>query len=273
MKSSILGVDSGELVPQIKLKVNKMSLLKNKPDFETEDAGTATANAATTAEATTKTEAKVETKADPKVEAKAATSTAVAEKTSGALAAAKFDMRVMETFKDALPVEYNTLAQVVAQQGSLIDRETKTVLGDKVVFELLSYQDSFVVSPEDDDASDELVKYSNDGVICSEGTNVQDHLNFLKENGFPKARLKQRVVLVGAVESAAKSDKFNGSLVQLDLSPASRTQWIRFTANIAYGLKIGKFKPEQVSRISAETTLAQGKGNDTFTLVQFNVVQ
>lgn len=237
-----------------------MSLLKNKPDFEAEDTG------ADAAAAQPETTAKAEVKVDPKA------STAVAAKPqAGALAVKQFDMRVMEAFKDALPVDYNTLSQMTAQQGSFIDRETKVVLGDKIVFELLSYQDSFVVSPEDDDAPDDMVRYSNDGVTCSDGTDVQEHLSFLKENGFPKARLKQRVVLVGAIESAAKSDKFNGSLVQFDLSPASRTQWLRFTANLAYGLKIGKFKPEQVSRISAETTLAQGKGNDTYTLVQFNV--
>lgn len=240
-----------------------MGLLKTKPEFETEtDAADSTATVAQAAAAASPAE----------TTAAASTQTAVATKQASALAVSKsVDLRVMEVFKDALPVDYNTLSQMTAQQGSFLDRETKTVLGDKIVFELLSYQDSFVVSPEDEDAPDDMVRYSGDGVVCSDGTMVQAHLEFLKANGFPKARLKQRVVLVGAVESAAKSDKFNGQLVQFDLSPASRTQWVRFTANVAYGLKIGKFKPEQVNRISAETTLAQGKGNDTYTLVQFNV--
>lgn len=242
-----------------------MGLLKNKPEFETEDNAAATATAEVKPEATAKADTKTEAE-------KPSTQTAVATKPASAIALSKsVDLRVMEVFKDALPVDYNTLSQMVAQQGSFIDRESKTVLGDKIVFELLSYQDSFVVSPEDDDAPDDMVRYSGDGVVCSDGTMVQAHLEFLKENGFPKARLKQRVVLVGAVESAAKSDKFNGQLVQFDLSPSSRTQWVRFTANVAYGLKIGKFTSEQVNRISAETVLAQGKANDTYTLVQFNV--
>lgn len=241
-----------------------MGLLKNKPEFETEDGAEGTATATAKAEP-------VKASADTAAAA-TSTQTAVATKPASAIALSKsVDLRVMEVFKDALPVDYNTLSQMVAQQGSFIDRESKTVLGDKIVFELLSYQDSFVVSPEDDDAPDDMVRYSGDGVVCSDGTMVQAHLEFLKENGFPKARLKQRVVLVGAVESAAKSDKFNGQLVQFDLSPSSRTQWVRFTANVAYGLKIGKFTSEQVNRISAETVLAQGKANDTYTLVQFNV--
>jgi hypothetical protein len=197
--------------------------------------------------------------------------TAVAVKPASALAVAtKVDLRVMDSFKDAMTVDYNTLSQVIATNGNFVDRESKTIMGDTVVFTLLSFQDSYVVSPNDDNAADELVKYSNDGKVCSDGTDVQQHLAFLKDNGFPKASLKQRVVVVAAIESAAKTDKFNGTLMQFDLSPASRTQWMRYTANVAYGLSVGKFKPEQVSRVKAETVLSQ-KGTDTFTLVQFNV--
>jgi hypothetical protein len=197
--------------------------------------------------------------------------TAVAVKPASALAVAtKVDLRVMDSFKDAMTVDYNTLSQVIATNGNFVDRESKTIMGDTVVFTLLSFQDSYVVSPNDDNAPDELVKYSTDGKSCSDGTDVQEHLVFLKQNGFLKASLKQRVIVVAAIEGAAKTDKFNGALVQFDLSPASRTQWMRYTANVAYGLSVGKFKPEQVSRVKAETVLSQ-KGTDTFTLVQFSV--
>jgi hypothetical protein len=246
--------------------VIKMTLIKNKtpaatatPAFEGDD-DSATTTATTTATATSDTKA-----TDVKSE------TAVAVKPSAALAvASKVDLRVMDSFKNAMVVDYNTLSQIIATNGNFVDRESKTIMGDTVVFTLLSFQDSYVVSPNDDNAADELVKYSNDGKTCSDGTDVQEHLAFLKENGFPKASLKQRVVVVAAVESAAKTDKFNGTLMQLDLSPASRTQWMRYTANVAYGLSVGKFKPEQVSRVKAETVLSQ-KGTDTFTLVQFSV--
>ena len=107
----------------MKLKVNIMGLVKNKPEFEGEDEGTAVAAA------------------PEKVAQKPAATTAVVEKPAGALAAQRFDMRVMDTFKNALPVSYNTLAQITAQQGSILVRETITFLGDKIVFELLSFQD------------------------------------------------------------------------------------------------------------------------------------
>lgn len=235
-----------------------MSLLKPKDDATTtpafEDGDDATATTTTTTTTST-------------------ASTAVAEaKTSAVTTVHKVDLRVMDQYKDAMKVEYNTLNQVIATNGNFVDRETKTVLGDTVVFTLLSFQDSYVVSPNDDNASDDVVRYSDDGVICSDGTNVQDHLAFLKENGFLKASLKQRAVVVAAIESAAKTDKFNGQLVQFDLSPSSRTMWKRYTANVAYALSVGTTTAEKVSRVKAETTIQQS-GANTFTQVVFNTAK
>lgn len=177
---------------------------------------------------------------------------------------------VFAAYNNALPVDFNTLDQLIATNGNFVDRETKTVLGDKVTFTLLSYQDSFVVSPEDDAAPKEAVRFSNDGVTCSDGTDVKEHLVFLKENGYPGARLKARVVVVGALKSASKTDKFNGKLVQFDLSPASRTLWLRFAANTTYGLSAGRITREQMENVSAEALL-KSRGNDTYTVAEFKV--
>jgi hypothetical protein len=242
--------------------VIKMALIKEKTPTATPTPAFEDGDDSATATATSDTKA-TDVKSETAVAVKPASAMAVA-------VASKVDLRVMDSFKDAMTVDYNTLSQVIATNGNFVDRESKTIMGDTVVFTLLSFQDSYVVSPNDDNAPDDVVRYSNDGKICSDGTDVQEHLAFLKENGFPKASLKQRVVVVAAIEGAAKTDKFNGTLMQFDLSPASRTQWMRYTANVAYGLSVGKFKPEQVSRVKAETVLSQ-KGTDTFTLVQFNV--
>lgn len=237
-----------------------MTLLKTAAGKTFEDAATETPGADTQTSTAVETPASADTQ----------TSTAVSEaKTSAVTVAKKVDLRAMDQYKDAMKVEYNTLNQIIATNGNFVDRETKTVLGDTVVFTLLSFQDSFVVSPNDDNAPDDVVRYSDDGVVCSDGTDVQEHLAFLKGNGFPKASLKQRAVVVAAVESAAKSDKFNGQLVQFDLSPSSRTMWKRYTANVAYALSVGTLKPEQVNRVKAETTIQQN-GTNTFTQVMFS---
>jgi hypothetical protein len=236
-----------------------MSLLKKTetttPAFEDGDSTTTTATGTATA-------------TDDNVKSSTLTET----KTSAVAVANKVDLHVMNSYKDAMKVEYNTLDQIIATNGNFMDRESNTVLGDTVVFTLLSFQDSYVVSPNDDNAPDEVVRYSDDGIVCSDGTDVQAHLAFLKENGFPKASLKERAVVVAAVESAAKTDKFNGQLVQLDLSPSSRTMWKRYMANVAYGLSIGTVTADKVNRVKAETALKQ-KGTNTFTQVQFSTAK
>lgn len=198
-----------------------------------------------------------------------ASAPAVAATQSPAAVALTQARDAFDQFRNALPVEYNTLDQIIASNGNFVERETKTVLGDTVHFDLLSFQDSFVVSPEDDNAPGEIVRYSNDGVVCSDGSDVKEHLDWLHQNGYPKARLKQRVVVVGAVTSAAKTDKFNGQLVQFDLSPASRTLWQRFAISAAYGLTTGRVTAAQVSKVKAEALL-KSRGNDTYTVASFS---
>ena len=212
--------------------------------------------------------------ADNSASATASTSTAVATPAKGGAVSTSFkqNMKVLEDMKGALPVEYNTLSQIIANNGNFVERESKVNMGDSLTFTLLSFQDSYVVSPEDDDAPDEMVRYSLDGVMCSDGTTtVKEHLAYLHENGYPKARLKERIVVVAAIEAAAKSDKFNGTLMQLDLSPMSRVQWKRFMANAAYGLAIGKYTEEQVKRVKATTEVATGSNKKDFTLAKFDV--
>jgi hypothetical protein len=179
-------------------------------------------------------------------------------------------LKVVENLKDAMPVDYNTLSQIITTNGNFVERETKKVLGDAVVFELLSWQDAYVVSPEDEEAPKDAVRYSDDKITCTDGTPVDEHLKFLQDNGYPKAKVKQRVVVVGGLQSAAKTSDLNGTLVQFDLSPMSMVQWKRYRANVAYGLKIGKVTAEQAVRIKATTQLANSQGKD-FTLAVFNV--
>lgn len=199
------------------------------------------------------------------------TSTAVAAKpTNTTVTIAKPDFSAMTVFKNALPVEYNTLDQIIASNGNFMTRTDKKPLGDTVVFELLSYQDAFVVSPEDDDAPDDVVRYSSDGIVCTDGTLVAAHLDFLRNGGYPKARLKPRVVVVAAIESFLKSEEHNGTVMQFDLSPASKVQWDRFLLNTGYGIKVGRVDPAKANRVKAEA-VATSAGSNVYTLVKFKL--
>jgi len=190
--------------------------------------------------------------------------------TGGALASPIGMVNPFDALKNALRVDFNTLEQVIPNQGSFMCRESKKILGDTITFEVLSHQDAWVVSPEDDKAPNEVVKYSDDAQTCSDGTAVQEHLVWLRTNGYPKAKLKQRVVVVVALMTTAKSKDMEGTLVQLDLSPANKTQWSRYVINSAFGVKIGKFTVEQSKIVKAECEIATS-GTNTYTLAKFSV--
>lgn len=233
-----------------------MSLLKNTPAFESDDAAGVAETAAAVATTATATPA----------------ATAVAVAAPAPIAEfKKLDLKVLDKLENALQVEYNTLTQIIATNGNFVDRETKTILGDKISFELLSYQKSFVVSPNDDKAPNDVVRYSNDRITCSDDTPVQEHLQWLRENGYPKASIKDRVVVVGAVKSAAKTAAYNTTLVQFDCSPQSKVQFDRFKAGAAYGLSVGRYTPEQVTNVIATTDLVTGA--NTYTIAKFEVAQ
>jgi len=245
-----------------------MSLLKTEanksatPSFEAED--DVMTNAAPNGEPQVESEPKSEPQtAAPKT-------TAVAIPPQYALKERMPLVNVLSPLQNAMRVEYNTLESIIASQGNFKSRETNKSLGDEVVFEVLSFQDSFVVSPGDDKAPQDVVRYSDDGLTCSDGTSVQEHLHWLKTNGYPKASIKPRVVLVGAIESTSKASDLVGALVQFDLSPTSRVQWNRYMANSAFMVRAGKVTPDQLLRVRAVAESAMN-GTNEFTLAKFFV--
>lgn len=236
-----------------------MSLLNNPntaTQFESDDSDMVTASATAADKATGTAEVKAE-------------QSLVAAKSSSLATSMRSSQDAIGAYKDALRVDYNTLDQLIASNGNFIDRESKTVLGDRVDFDLLSFQDSYVITPGDDKAPKEHLRYSEDGKTCSDGTTVVDHLAALRSLGYDKAAVKQRVVVVGAIIAAAKTDKFNGKLVQFDMSPASRTQWQRFVANATYALTTGRLSQEAFSKVRAEANVKSSKDND-FTVANFS---
>lgn len=175
---------------------------------------------------------------------------------------------ITEGMKNAMTVDFNTFPQITTTNGNFVERETKAVLGDTIEFELLSYQDAWVVDPGDEKAPKEMVRYSNDGVTCSDGTPVTEHLMFLKAGGYPLANLKERSVVVGEIISASKTKKYDGELVQFDLSPMSRVQWQRYLMNSVNTLRKKRKTEEQLKMIRAEAQLAT-KGDNTYTKATF----
>lgn len=237
-----------------------MALTKVTPAFETE----VETNAAAATPA-------VETAATPAAKpAPAAKSTAVATQGSRAVSSFSKIENPIASVKDAVKVSYDSLTSIVASNGNFLERESKKSVGDEIVFELLSWQDSYVVQTGDDKSDKNLVRYSDDGVICSDGTPVQEHLEELRSMGYEKASVKERAVVVGSVISCVKGPQLVDDLVQFDLSPKSKGKFSRYQLMAMNALRLGKATAEQVMRVRAHTELATA-GNNTYTVVMFDV--
>jgi hypothetical protein len=191
--------------------------------------------------------------------------------TNNALAVKPSTDHPLAELKNALTVEFNTLSALILSNGNLLMREGKKSVGDSIQLELMSYQDSYVVAPNDDKAPVSVVRFSNDGIVCSDGvTSVKEHLQWLHTNGYPKASLKSRVIIVGAVEKCPKNAELIGTLVQIDLSPASRAQWLRYEANALYKFQKGLATKEGLRHIKVQAEIATA-GSNTYTLASFSM--
>lgn len=190
---------------------------------------------------------------------------------SAALAVKSSTEHPLQELKNALTVEFNTLSALILSNGNLLLRESKKPVGDTIQLELMSYQDSYIVAPNNEKAPVSVVRFSDDGIMCKDGvTSVKEHLQWLHTNGYPKAALKSRVIIVGAVEKCAKNAELIGTLVQIDLSPASRAQWLRYEANALYKFQKGLVTKEALRHITVQAEIATS-GSNTYTLAVFAI--
>lgn len=258
-----------------------MVLKRKAPDFEAQseqaqqDAAVQETQEAATAKAVSP-DANPEAPWDPAEVAetpKSAATKALVSQPKGALVAQnnpKVNINVVKNLKDQYPVQYDSLAQISAAQGRFTDRESGTNLGTELLFELLSYQDQYVVSPNDDKAPKEVVKYSSDGVTCSDGTDVKTYVNDLREMGWKNARINSRYVIVGALMSAEKTADFDGLLMQIDLSPKSKSQFDRYLIQSAFDLAKGKITEEQAKLVDIVAEVTENAAKQSYTICKFS---
>lgn len=199
----------------------------------------------------------------------APTTKAPALQAKGAVALSSAEIDVIRNLKDAYPVEFNTLTAILPAQGRFSLKETGQALGTKITLDLLSYQDNYVVSPNDDKAPKEHVRYSNDGVTCSDGTPCLQHLADLKELGYSKAKINSRNVIVGALLNAESTKDIDGTLVQIDLSPMSKAQFLRYQIQTAYDVSKGNKRADEVKTVVLTADVVTNADKKAYTVVKF----
>lgn len=203
-----------------------MALANAKPKFEDESgAGAQTATAEVPAPQATV----INDVSPTKAAAEASTAIAKAAATD-VVVAAKFG-DVYKKYENVIDdLEFGTVARCVGSNGRIVAKKDskKIPLGDTIKVTLVSFNDSFQVSPgKDSDEAKKLVKYSRDGVtIDGTGEDVKAYVTKLREtDGYPDASVKQYTSLVGILETAsdtsAEAQALVGDMVEVSLSPTA----------------------------------------------------
>lgn len=232
--------------------------------FEAED-GLDDAAVGTTAAETVTAETAVAAPADQP----ASTTTALATAGQRALTTASAVMKanVISGLQDAFRVEFDSLPAIGASQGTFNFKADDTDIGSEIKIQLLSYQDSYTCGPNDTKADVELVKYSDDGVTSRDGVNLKQHLDDLLAQGYSKAKIAHRVVLVGELlESKVPTEKV-GELVMVDLPDSGRRSFQTFTLQVSYAVAKGRKTPEEASILTLKAVPEKTKAGEKYTKV------
>ena len=223
--------------------------------FESEDETAATAApAATTAAATA-----------------APATTAVATQTTRAVSTAKavVTQNVLSDKKDAFYVEFDSMPRLAAEQGSFTLKDSSEAdLGAEIKMELMSYQESWVASPNDKKADVELVKYSDDGVTSKDGVDLQQHVADLKEQGYDKAKIAHRCIIVGELLSAGPAGAdLVGNLIQVDLPETGRRSFNAYTLQASWAVGKGRKTAAEAAVLTLKAVKEKSRNNEVYTKI------
>lgn len=205
---------------------------------------------------------------EPKAAAEATTAI-VKAKSSSLAALGKFEAALVAQQNAMPPVDYGTFPRLVGSSGNVMDKDGR-ILGSYIDMTLLSWNETFVVSPGvDTDEAKEAVKYSRDGVTIDDTKQpVADYLKQLRETeGYKDASSKRYIELVGVLEAAEKDKTHVGQLVQVSLSPQSLKSFEAYRANASVMIRLGRQEAEGVESLRV-TPEVKTKGAKSFTLLK-----
>lgn len=183
---------------------------------------------------TTVADAPKQSTPSPAQEAAAGTeaSTAITKAAGTAVAKAGTFGDVFKDFQDQITdLEFGTVARLVGSNGRIVaKKDSKSlVLGPEIKVTLVSFNDTYQVSPGDDTAeAKKAVRYSRDGVTIDGpvGGDVKAYVEKLRTtDGFAKASVKKYTSLVCILNEAAgaapDAQGTIGEMVEVSLSPTA----------------------------------------------------
>lgn len=207
--------------------------------------------------------------AAPDADAPASTTTALVAGGQRALTTAASVMKanIISELKDAFRVEFDSLPAVGASLGTFVRKSDEADLGPELQMQLLSYQESWVASPNDTKADVELVKYADNVKTARDGTDLAAHVEDLKAQGYGKAKINHRIILVGELLKAEKDNSMVGDLIMVDLPDSGRRSFNTFTLQASYAVAKGRRTKEEATLLTLKAVNDKTKAGEKYTKV------
>lgn len=216
-----------------------------------------------------------QSKSEAPAEQSASTAVATAAPSGNALVKSMTKANPFTELKNAIHVDYDTLTRIMVTNGNVINKENDQVMGESCVMDLISFQEYSMVAPggeSDDEESLKYVKYSDDGKTERETNRpLAEFVEAAIKAGYDKARIQDRMILVGELVDAGKlQDALGGELVQLDLAPRSVKNFNTHQVNTAFKVAKGRLDAGVATRVKITATL-QSKEKRKWTDAEFSL--
>lgn len=197
----------------------------------------------------------------PKAEKPATAPAVVAPKQNvPAVATGGKPVLALANLQDQYIAGFGVLPRLKGSNGNVMDNEDK-LLGDSIDMQVLSWNKMWVVGPGDNKAPADLVRYSLDPICFEDGSLVTGYVDEMKEAGWVNASSKQYLEVVGFLLKAAKPTDLIGEMVQIQLSPTSRTSFEGYCLQQSFKAANGMADPEKAQFMRFEAKVVTGKGN------------
>ena len=170
---------------------------------------------------------------------------------------------ILTSAKNVMDVEFDTFPSI-AVSASFEFRDNKADLGNEIVMQVVSYQETWSAGPGDMKADKDLVKYADNATTSRDGTNMLEHVAALKEQGFKSAKLQHRYIVVGELIST-KGDKSRvGELVQIDLPDTGRKSFDSYALQASYAVAKGRTTQEEALKVKISAVKSETRAGEKF---------
>lgn len=177
---------------------------------------------------------------------------------------------ILQDRKDVMVAAYGTFPRIKTGSGNFTDGEID--YGTWFVFEMLSFNELFSISPNSDskdkavqEEEKQAIKYSYDGINLEDGTGtVADYLAKLKKDWpscEPSAKnYRELVGLLVDCDNAAQAEDNMGQMVQIQLAPTSRAKHDGYLMASSFHVQRNVFSEDEAAVMMIKAKAASGGG-------------